>query len=216
MAFEEFGAGTEALTLDKKALGALSSEKRIAILKLLRDKKMILSDISMQLNLQKSTVHEHLNRLVESGLVNRIEREGYKWVFYEITQKGLKILTNEGRKVILLLSSSVLSFVGGGLLLWRWFTPSTVAGPVMKTLTAGVAEEAAREESAQALAVSGAPVIAQVVSNPWFLGVSIGAFVLGIGLFILGLKIRARLIVRKGYKGQNETGRNYLEDYKKK
>lgn len=193
MVFEEFGAGTEALTLDKKALGALSSEKRIVILKLLIDKKMILSDISMQLNLQKSTVHEHLNRLVESGLVNRIEREGYKWVFYEITQKGLKVLNNEGRKVILLLSSSVLSFVGGGILLWRWFTPERFIEPAAQMLK--TTADVAREEGAgllTATAPAAAP-IAQAISNPWFLGISIGAFVLGIGLFVLGLKIRARL-----------------------
>jgi DNA-binding MarR family transcriptional regulator len=57
--------------------------------------------------MSKSTVHKHLERLVEVGLVNKIDDER-KWVYYEITPKGARILHPENVQVSVILSTVVL------------------------------------------------------------------------------------------------------------
>ena len=64
------------ITLDKNAFKALASDTRLGILKTLDGKKMGLMDISKITNLNKATLHEHLTKLHEVGLVKRKERQG--------------------------------------------------------------------------------------------------------------------------------------------
>ena len=64
------------------------------------------------LNLPKSTVHENLAILVDSGFVEK-RNEGSKWVYYELTEKGKDILHPQKSRMVLLLSSAALSYVGG-------------------------------------------------------------------------------------------------------
>jgi len=101
------------ITLDKKILGALSSDIRANILKSLDIRHMTASELSKKLNLPKSTIHENLDRLVDTDLVRKNDN-GNKWLYYELTEKGRRLLhPREMTKVILLLSSAALSFVGG-------------------------------------------------------------------------------------------------------
>ncbi|ADC65099.1 transcriptional regulator, ArsR family [Ferroglobus placidus DSM 10642] len=82
------------IALDRKVLFLLSSETRIEILKKLDERRMTLSELSRALNLSKTTVKEHLNKLLEAGLVRRVE-EGRKWIYYELTPEGRIILHPE-------------------------------------------------------------------------------------------------------------------------
>lgn len=93
--------------LDYESFRALASHVRIEILKKLDESRSTVSDLSRKLTMSKSTVHKHLERLVEVGLVNKIE-EDRKWVYYEITPKGARILHPENVQVSVILSTIIL------------------------------------------------------------------------------------------------------------
>jgi DNA-binding transcriptional ArsR family regulator len=59
------------VTLDMAAFKALASDTRLDILKSLDGKKMSLKDISNATKLNKATLHEHLSKLHEAGLVKK-------------------------------------------------------------------------------------------------------------------------------------------------
>jgi len=112
------------IALDKQIFSALSSETRINILKKLDSKRRTLKELCDELNLPKSTIRENLTVLVESDLVRK-RNIGNKWVYYEPTEKGRRLLhPHEMTKIILLLSSAALSFVGGIIEMY-WFIKST-------------------------------------------------------------------------------------------
>ena len=46
--------------------------------------------MSRELNLSKATIHRHLTKLNEEGLVRKVD-EGYRWTYYELTEKARKI-----------------------------------------------------------------------------------------------------------------------------
>ena len=90
------------VTLDKNMFKALASETRLDILRNLDGKKMGLNDISSATNLNKATLHEHLTKLHEAGLVKRKERKGHKWVYYKLSWKGESILHPENTKIVVM------------------------------------------------------------------------------------------------------------------
>ncbi len=65
---------------------------------------MTLKDLTDELNISKSTVHEHLTILIESGLVRKVNKNN-KWVYYELTEEGREILHSckSPKKIIILL-----------------------------------------------------------------------------------------------------------------
>jgi DNA-binding transcriptional ArsR family regulator len=93
--------------LDYESFRALASHVRIEILKKLDESRSTVSDLSRKLTMSKSTVHKHLERLVEVGLVSKID-DDRKWVYYEITPKGARILHPENVQVSVILSTIVL------------------------------------------------------------------------------------------------------------
>ena len=102
----------EKITLDRKTFDVLSSGLRIEILKRLDERAKTVSELSREINFYKSAVHRHLSKLVESGLVER--RDGSnKWVYYSLTKKGKKILHPQKTEIAILLSTSILSILGG-------------------------------------------------------------------------------------------------------
>ena len=108
------------IALDKRIIGALASEPRVDILKKIDYGSMTLSKLTDELNISKSTVHEHLTILIESGLVKKVNRDN-KWVYYELTDKGTEILhPHKMTRIIVLLSTAILSFVVGIVGLYRF------------------------------------------------------------------------------------------------
>ena len=95
------------VVLDYDSFKALASHVRIDILKHLDNKRMTVTDLAKTLNISKSTAHKHLERLVEVGLIERID-DKRKWVYYRITRKGVKILHPENVTVSFILSWSIL------------------------------------------------------------------------------------------------------------
>ncbi len=100
------------ITLDRKSFTILASETRIAILKALDGCQKTVTELARELDMNKSTVYEHLTRLCDAALIKRLEerrrkaskprpnqpprRTGKrKWVYYALTWKGRKILHPE-------------------------------------------------------------------------------------------------------------------------
>ena len=74
------------LDLNEDLLAVLSSHTRLNILRNLDMKQMTVTDLARVLEFCKSTVFEHLMRLLEAGLVYRIT--GRKWIYYRLSRKG--------------------------------------------------------------------------------------------------------------------------------
>ncbi|MDE1798157.1 MAG: winged helix-turn-helix transcriptional regulator [Candidatus Micrarchaeota archaeon] len=68
------------------------SDSRMALLQELREVDRIPTDLSERLGKSKATVVEQLDGLVQSGLVERVETPGRKFVFYRLTRRGKQAL----------------------------------------------------------------------------------------------------------------------------
>lgn len=105
--------GMPKVTLDINAFKALASDTRLDILRSLDGKRLNLKDISNATSLHQVTVHEHLIKLIEVDLVNKIEREGHKWVYYKLSWKGASLIHPENTRITILFSIAFISlFIG--------------------------------------------------------------------------------------------------------
>ncbi len=118
------------IVIDRKTIFALASNTRIEILKRLNDRRMTLTELSESLNMAKTTVKEHLDKLVEAELVRRVD-EGRKWIYYELTEKGRKILYPDDLTRIILLLSALACMLLGSFEVFRFFTIKTSTIPAI-------------------------------------------------------------------------------------
>lgn len=115
------------ITLDRETFKALASDTRLLVLKALDERQKTLTELSKQLELNKSTLLEHLEKLESAGLVQKVEQDvERKWVYWQLTWKGRRILHPGSIKVALLLSTAIGSIAAGIAALWLW-TRSGVA-----------------------------------------------------------------------------------------
>ncbi|MEW6528311.1 MAG: winged helix-turn-helix domain-containing protein [Candidatus Micrarchaeota archaeon] len=89
----------------------LSSKTRKEILERLSKRNYRPSDLSRELGKNTSTIVEHLEKLNTAGLVERLEREGYKWVFYKLSKNGQAYFSNAAKRT-LFFAISLISFIG--------------------------------------------------------------------------------------------------------
>lgn len=108
------------VTLDINAFKALASDTRLDILRTLDGKKMSLKDISNATNLNKATLHEHLSKLNEAGLIKKKEREGHKWVYYKLSWKGESLLHPENTKIVVLFATTFIA-LWAGIIQMIWY-----------------------------------------------------------------------------------------------
>ncbi len=113
------------ITLDRETFKALASDTRLDILKTLDGKNMGLNEIAKVTNLNKATLHEHLTKLNEAGLIKRNERDGHKWVYYKLTWKGESLLHPENTKIVVLFASTLVA-LWIGLIQLIWYIKGTV------------------------------------------------------------------------------------------
>src|SRR5881296_2166555 len=105
------------ITLDQESFKALASDVRVGILKRLDTRRETVTDLSNLLSLSKPTLLEHLEKLQSAGLVKRVD-EGRKWIYYELSDKGRKILHPERVAITLVLGLAVaLAAIGAFLVL---------------------------------------------------------------------------------------------------
>lgn len=117
--------GPSTITLDQESFRALASEVRVDILKKLDERRQTVTDLSGLLSLSKPTLLEHLEKLQAAGLVKRVD-EGRKWIYYELSQKGRKLLHPEKVAIVLVLSSAVVLAAVGAFL---FASSGLIAGP---------------------------------------------------------------------------------------
>jgi len=108
------------VTLDINAFKALASDTRLDILRTLDGKKMSLKDISNATNLNKATLHEHLSKLNEAGLIKKKERDGHKWVYYKLSWKGESLLHPENTKIVVLFATTFIA-LWAGIIQMVWY-----------------------------------------------------------------------------------------------
>ena len=113
------------VTLDMNTFKALASDTRLDILRSLDGKKLSLKDISNATNLNKATLHEHLSKLSEVGLVKKKEREGHKWVYYKLTWKGESLLHPENTRIVVLFATTFAA-LWIGIIQMIWYVKGTV------------------------------------------------------------------------------------------
>ena len=118
--------GPSTITLDQESFKALASEVRVDILKKLDARRETVTDLSTLLSLSKPTLLEHLEKLQAAGLVKRVE-EGRKWIYYELSLKGKKLLHPEKVAIVLALSSAVALAVIGLFLILAASYPTMLA-----------------------------------------------------------------------------------------
>ena len=53
----------------------------------IRNRKKTNAELAKELSLKPSTIHHHLERLKEAGLVE-ITEDGHKWIYYDLTPFG--------------------------------------------------------------------------------------------------------------------------------
>jgi DNA-binding transcriptional ArsR family regulator len=124
------------MEINPQTLKALASDTRLAILKALAERRKMPAELSRQLGMSSSTVVEHLSVLEKSGLVKRVET-GHKWIYYELTSKGVGLIKPRFPvQFVLMLSLGIVLVFGG----FARYTTSVFGG---KTMAAQTMTEAA-------------------------------------------------------------------------
>ena len=100
------------IVLDKKTFEALAIETRVKILKALKERRKTQSELSRELSLAPSTVSEHLEKMLEAGLIAK-KKDHHKWIYYELTEKGQHILSPTKASVFVFALSLTLIVVVG-------------------------------------------------------------------------------------------------------
>lgn len=139
------------VTLDRETFKALASETRLQVLHALDERRKTGSELARELDLNKATIHEHLQILEATGLVAKKD-EGRKWMYWELTWEGSKLLhPGQGAVFSVLLGLSVLATGGGiaslGTALGWWLQNADDAG-LLKDDEADGSPESASEPAA--------------------------------------------------------------------
>jgi DNA-binding transcriptional ArsR family regulator len=99
------------ITLDRKTFKALAADTRIEILKRLGEHQQTLTDLAEEFDMAPSTIKEHLDKLVQAGLIQQVEK-GMKWKYYKLTRKGRKLLDPYETKVWIILGTTIIALFG--------------------------------------------------------------------------------------------------------
>jgi len=129
--------GPEDIALDPDLLKTLASDSRRDILRLLKERRMTLTELSHALELGKATVLEHLQKLQAANLIVRREDERL-WVYYELTSRGRRVVTPGRTRFFLVMGTTAAAALVAGILLTLAFThapgpSSTGNAPVLES-----------------------------------------------------------------------------------
>ncbi|MCX8205702.1 MAG: winged helix-turn-helix domain-containing protein [Candidatus Micrarchaeota archaeon] len=100
--------------IDRELLRAIGADTRIEMLKLLTKGRHTPTMLSEKMGLSTPTVLEHLDKLMEAGLVKRID-EGRKWKYYALTEKGESLVGGRPDvpvRAFIMLAVGVLLLIG--------------------------------------------------------------------------------------------------------
>ena len=190
----------EELVLDKKELRVLSSDTRMQILKLLANRNYTVSELAKKLNYSKSTIHEHINKLLEAGLIERVD-SGFanKWVYYKLSKKGSQLF-DRTRKVVVIVASVflLLGTLQLALLVSNFFVVSSMrkAAPEIASKHMPLAEKHAHERQVESREVYAVPAI----QKSMLLYGSIASFVIAALLILYYKRAYHKIVLRRTYR----------------
>lgn len=168
--------------VDRDVLKVLAVDTRMDILKLLQKGERMPSYLSKELGKSNPTIIEHLDALQKAGLVSKLVQPHKKFVFYTLTEKGQGILSSRSRRLVIVLSSSVVSLFASAFFT---FLASTIQySPFRAAAPKQLAQEAfstASEVAEQAILPQASPL--QPGINPYLI-IAIVLFVLAVVGFI--------------------------------
>ncbi|HHQ44647.1 MAG TPA: ArsR family transcriptional regulator [Candidatus Altiarchaeales archaeon] len=144
---------SDKITLDRDTFKVLAADTRVNILKSIHDRKKTISDLAEEFGMSPSTIKEHVDKLVEAGLIEYLDR-GTKWKYYVLTRKGEKIVSPVETKVWILLSTSLVAL---GALTLNIFGKISGLGKTGADSTPTLSESLALAQDAEADAL-GEPV----------------------------------------------------------
>lgn len=101
------------ITISSGEFKALSSDARVKILKLLKERRHTLSELSAKIGIAAPSAKQHLQMLMDKGFIERIE-EGRKWKYYALTGKGIGIANAEQNRthILIVLGATLVGLVG--------------------------------------------------------------------------------------------------------
>ena len=176
------------ITIERDVFKALASDTRIEILKILDKRRHTQSEIAFSIKLSVPTVKEHLDAMEKAGLVKPID-EGYKWKYYELTEKSRCILDPERKKVWILLGLWIAGAVGTAAVFSRNIFTSAVGKTQML---------AAAPSAEGAMLAKGVPEAVQLAAKPFpYLEVIFILALVIITILLLVFLFRSRIIRKK-------------------
>lgn len=136
------------IVLNAETFKALAGEKRVQILKELGQRRKTQSELAQKLGLSPPTVSEHLDLLSKAGLVYPID-EGRKWKYFALTQKGKELLNPGETRILVLLGTSFVLFLGSLAFVWyRFMGLGGFSGAQANTLSGDTMASKAIQDSA--------------------------------------------------------------------
>lgn len=161
--------------VDRDVLKALSADTRMDILKELSEGNRTPSDLGKKLKKSDATIVEHLEGLRKVGLVTKIEQPGKKWIFYTLTERGYGIVSSKKRRLVIILSTSLLALVGSSISFGKYFFQPTFFGEMLAK--SPQTEEVVRDTA--------------ITANTFYLYLGIGLAV--VGIVVLGFYLYKKL-----------------------
>lgn len=153
-----------------KEFKTLSSQTRVDILKILRERKYTLSELSRKLRMSSPSVKEHMDLLRKNGFVEKVD-EGRKWKYYALSRKSAVIVgAREGNMLIVLAMAGAAffavfyTFIGRFAVFLNQMPVAAESAPVLTSGASGAAESAAGI-AAENIADKAASAAAGVLQN---------------------------------------------------
>lgn len=120
------------ITLDREVFKALASDTRLEILKALDVRQKTVTELAKELELNKATVFEHLEKLEAVGLIQKLDNEDRKWVYWQLSWTGRRLLHPEKITLAILLSTAGGALVTATAAVWLWVQSGVVGEPAQK------------------------------------------------------------------------------------
>ncbi len=95
------------LLLDREMLKVVTSGTKLNILRHLRVRQMTAAELTHDVGKYKNGINKHLTTLLNAGLVERIESDERKWVYYKLTKKGTEIISSQKVYMLFLIAGII-------------------------------------------------------------------------------------------------------------
>ena len=140
----------EDIRLDRSELKVLASDTRVEILRNLKSRNYTVSELAQKLGHSKSTMHEHLSRLLGAELVETADNYTDKWVYYRLTRRGKSLFVDSTKRVVVIISTILL--ILGAMQLAIFFSSLPLMGLVQQPMYVATGAEAEEAPPPEAIA----------------------------------------------------------------